>query len=675
MRAVPWALAILLLAVPILAPLYPPASAPTGDTGTWSRVYPGVPGAWVALRLVALAAGAALVATLSGAGPWTTAPHIARAPEPRRAMAVAATGVAVLLLGLALRADGLSRGMQLAFLVLLAVPALLLRVRADADERSRGLRSAAWTSAGVIALWLGVGLVAWPHAPRSADAVDTWLGFQFLGAASLDGRNILREGFLTGMNGVPLFLQGLPLFGPGRLEPSFGVVQAFHALWLALSAALVARLAARWIGGAAAPIAAAAFLFSPFVLLFPMNPTAYFQGPLYTAILLTLLDRFWRTGSAAALAGLVALGAVAATNPAATPVVAVVGVVTACRAWRGPRPAPLPALAALLVGVAALLATAPGPGALRAMAVSYTALVGDWDGLEAVLLGQRTPFDVPALWGSGWRGPADIALGAVLSPFAVARTPLRLWGDVLLDPLGGALAAVGIALSLRGARREPALGFLLALLAAALAPGVTSSYDRPSHTRMFCMPVPLALASALGFEALRRAFPRARALTPAALAGVAAGGLAVFHVVTPSLLPSSALTLAFESRPPDEAVLLEHPPPWDPSWLHVRRLANALPEKPLRVAAFRDAGSLAAPSDGDGPVGPVLLWSPALEYDLHVGEVVCARFATARRYTIVDRIGRSRLLAADVAGSGWEPALPRARWSASPCAADGGAPR
>ena len=42
----------------------------------------------------------------------------------------------------------------------------------------------------------------------------------------------------------------------------------------------------------------------------------------------------------------------------------------------------------------------------------------------------------------------------VLPPFAIPRTPLRLGGDCLFDPVGAAFAGLGLALAVRGARRE-----------------------------------------------------------------------------------------------------------------------------------------------------------------------------------------------------------------------------
>ena len=89
-------------------------------------------------------------------------------------------------------------------------------------------------------------------------------------------------------------------------------------------------------------------------------------------------------------------------------------------------------------------------------------------------------------------------LASLLSPFASSRTALRLWGDVVYEPVGAALAAIGVAICLRHAWRQRVAALPLALLLATLTPGFISSTDQPSLLRIMGAPVAVALLAAVG---------------------------------------------------------------------------------------------------------------------------------------------------------------------------------
>jgi hypothetical protein len=344
--------------------------------------------------------------------------------------------------------------------------------------------------------------------------------------------------------------------------------------------------------------------------------------------------------------------------------------VLACGAWRLRQRRALVAVAGLGC-VAALLPALPALADFGRMLGDYTEGRGDWIALESVLFGQRSPLDVPALWQSGRAGAIDIPLSALLAPFAIARQPIRLWGDALLDPVGGALAALGLALCARRARREAQARFVLLVLAAALLPAFVSSYDRASLTRLFAAPVILALLSGVGFRVLQRAFApgRGRAAALVVTLCVSLGGTWLFDAANPRILRASWLSIALESlashrapRPP--AVLLSYGGALDLSWLHVGRIASHVPERPLPWLRFDGPPSLAA---ADEAGAGVLLWSPALEADAGISRAVCARWPRSTLYTLEDRPGRSRARAASLPGTAWAPSLPPTRWSAVRC--------
>lgn len=669
---------LLLLAymVPLFVP--PGATPPLLVAPTLSeRLFPGVPPLWMAVRLICLAVGAALVAGAS-TQQILRSPGLGRAPlppPPRARRWIGLASAAALALAGSM-ARSFTRPEQELFLLALAVPPLLFVVRGSG--RADAALGRAWLPViAVLSVWIAIGALTWPHNPRMASAVDTWLGYQFLVQAAIDGRNLLTQGSLPGMSGVPLFLQGVSLLTPAQPLPPMALVQGMTVVWLLGSAAATAAASSHVLPRSAAPVVAAALLFSPFVLFFPLNSTAYFQGPLYTAALLLALAGIHVRRSSACVVAFGAISGIAVANPANGPLTLALGAVAAFSSLRSPRVPTAAVAAGLCCFLAALVPQLPDVGALRNMVQDYVATSGEWRGLERVLLGQRTPFDVPQLWAAGHSGSLDIPLGALLSPFASPRTPIRLWGDALLDPLGAVFTAVGIAAVLRDARRCRVAALLLILLGAALLPAFTSSYDRPSHTRGYCAPVLLALFAGVGFEVLRRRLlPRVSAIGVGCLgaAGIAAGGSVLFHVVNPAILAESSLALAVRLRDATPVaggmLLLEHPGPEDLSWLYTGPIAALVPHRPLAVRRFEGVASVANAAGAAGPVAEILLATPALDADRGVVEAVCRRWPNTAVYTLLDRAGESRLLAMRPEGGSWQPRWPEERWSVRTCRPD-----
>jgi hypothetical protein len=268
--------------------------------------------------------------------------------------------------------------------------------------------------------------------------------------------------------------------------------------------------------------------------------------------------------------------------------------------------------------------------------------------------------------------PIYIPLAALLTPFAIPRTPARLWGDALYDPLGTGLAACGIVVCLLGLRRSMLARGLLVLLFVALLPAFLSSSDRPSLTRTCMAPVVLSLLCAVGFEMVRRTFSggrRPRLFSLAASAGIAGGGILLFDFVNPRILPASSTAIALEAlgpRPsPGNVTILEHAGA-EYGWLQVRRSASTIPRQPIDVVSYAGAESL-DPLRETGDSQALVVWSPGLEEHRGVSHEVCARWPKARLYTLRDRTGCSEAFAAELAGVAWRPALADDRWTASAC--------
>lgn len=672
-RSVAGLLLLCAYAVPLFAP--PDATPVSSAQGTdlLARLFPGIPGWWVAARLASLAAGAVLLSKPAVSLPRLDGPQAALA-SPR--VRVAALAVALALVTGSLFADRLARAGQVAIVLGIAIPPLLLylgeRRESDRAAMPRGAVAATWICAALIAAWVAARFGAAWHAPRTAVPVDLWESFGWLLDAARDDRNLLLSSGQPGISNAHMILLG---FG-GGLEPSLAAVEIAHAAWLCAAAAGVAALAHRFVTPSALPVAVATFLFSPFLLLMPHSPSPFGIYLALAAVMALALARFTATNSLAALTALGSAAGLASTTAYGLPWVGFAGVTAACLLlWRRPRPVwifwALPGLCFLVVALPSL----PDADGFRALVDRYVVQRGAWATLEAILLGQRSPFDpaVQDVWSTGQRGLLDVPLGSLLSPFAAPRTALRLWADAIFDPLGTSLAAIGIAVCVRRLRTDVAARVLLAGLAAAIVPGTLwSAYDRASLTRNLALPIPIGLLAGVGFEALRSRFfgsSRAAVAGVATAVAIAASGVLLFDVVNPRVLPASALSIQLEAlgdaREPRDAVQLVYGRPDPVAWLYAERIARHLPRVPLPSRRYVGSQSL---YDEQGRVPELLLWTPALEHDESIARTLCERWPDASIYVLADRAARSVAFAARVRGPDWVPSLPQTRVRVAGCA-------
>jgi hypothetical protein len=657
-------------ALPLFAP---PATvcAPlvSGDAGLLARVLPGVPASWILSRLVCVLAAAGIVA----GGAWRWVPR----RVPVHVGSVPAIGVAVwvaLVFAAALAATGvfaesLERGAQLAYIAGLFVPALVLviaypprRARVDAWSIAVLALAVAWAVARLVLAW---------NSPRSADAVDTLTGASMLEETENAGLNILTHGPLVGASHLFLVFHGLGLYGPaGVLTRSLHTLQVLNVLWTAVAAVALGSIAARVIGRPAAPIAAAALLFSPLMLLGPLVSIPMYHGVLIAALLALLWMAIHAHRSPPAVAAFGALAGVGFGHPNTLLVtVAACGAAlwSACRRPRMPRP--LIALG-VLTWVAAVYPGLPAPSTLRSMQQSFTRGTRPWDALEPAVLGQLDPALSHAPVDEPPPRSLDLVVGTLLAPIAIPRTALRLWGDALFEPVGAALGLCGVLACLLAWRRSCLARVLLAALVIALLPGVVSSYDRVSLTRITLLGCALPLFAALGFELIVRwTAVSARAAAAAAVAAIAIGGMLLFDVVNPRILPASAFGIALEalgSSPTDDVAFLDYSE-WEFAWLgRVRQIGAIIRPQPIRVVRYGGRESLAALTAADH-VPEIVFWTPGLERYRSIADHVCARWPRARVFTLRDRPGCSRVYAAVLNGRDWQPALAADRWTAQPC--------
>ncbi len=672
-RAVLAALLLLAFALPLFAPPAP-VRVLAADASFLARLYPGVPPLWVAGRLVALALGALL---LSGVPVADRQPFRAAATGPRTgkgALRWLALGVALAHAVSALWVTRLGAAGQAAFVLMLGVPALLLAwpLRTPVPPPRR---AALVPVATLILLWTVWRLIGDLYSPRAADVIDTWRVLSDIETYLAQGKNFLVDGLdpdLPGVPATPLFFQGLPLFQSGLVPVSFQCMQVLQILWLGASAVGVAALARTLVGARGMLIAVAVFLFAPYTRFMPLNAGPYVVGPMYSTAIALCAVAACRRRSEAALAALGAVAGLALSYPGVAPTIALYGALTAWHLRRGWRARWLGCAVGLASFAAAGLGTVPYIYTLGGMAAEHLRMQGVFTLLEGVAQGQL-PIGgtVDLAVSSVVRRPLDIAVGALLSPFANARIAIRLWGDALFDPLGTVLIAVGVAACLRSARRSPVARFLLVFLAGALAPALLSNVDRPNMTRALVLPVPAALLAAAGFDVLRRQVGGGRGRRWAAAAVAAAicvGGVVLFDIVNPRILGASSLGLMFRAVQGDaaeRAVVVNYPKPFSPhvQWLFVDPVARYAGKRP--IAVVEDTGREIPPPAG--VTRDLLFWSPGADVDLQLSRGVCAQWPGATLYEIWDESGLARVLAARVGGREWKPADALARWRSSSC--------
>ena len=684
----------LVYVLPLFAP--PPAAAPelaaASGLPLLVRLFPGWP-AW--LTLVRL--GAALLAV--GATVFALRPAAASPPEvmtthtpaaPRLAaslvwsLTLVVAYVAIASGQIALPSGGqVARWMPVAWLAALLVPPLLLGRPSPGRSEAGG---SMWPTALVVLAWSAWRFLDGIGNVRSAEIVDLWPGFEWLRVAVIDGRNVLFEAVQPGLPSTSLLFLGLPIFSALAVTPSLATIQAIHLGWFALDAALLGALLRRRWSGRAAAVGVAVFLFSPFVLTLALSPSPYGVFLFFVVVALLLLRRLFDTGCPTTLVALATVAGLATMSAHLLPFVLVGGIgVAVWLARREPGTPPLVWASAALAFFAAAAPHLPGPTALAAMSEAYVDARASWPVVERVVQGQRSLFEPPGpdfLWKTGeWR-PLDVAFGALVSPLAVTRTPLRLWGDTLFDPLGALLALVGALVGLKHTRGgsakrgaafagrvdpAPALLLLLSLAPAALA----SAFDRASVTRNLASPVAMAICAAAGAHALAAAPGLARfgrTLAPILVLAIALPSAWLYDVVNRRILTSSWLAIAIEAvapaRPAGRIVVADHGGLYRMPFLHAEGIAHGVASPPFEHWLFD--GDLGTVEEGGEPA--LLILSPALEKDANLLGRICARWPAARVFTLVDRSGWSKVLVAAMDGAAWTPALPEDRWSDRPCA-------
>lgn len=674
----PWRLGaagalVLVYAAPLLWPPGPAPWVPDVHAPLLARLFPGVPPLWVAVRLASLCGAAVL---LAGAGLRGLPPPFRAAavlPAPARAdVRLPALAVATLQAAYAPWARTLGPAGQVAYLLALAVPPLLLAVPVAVRWRPSALRRALPLGLAIVA-WAAICLAVDGDAPRVAHAVDGWRGIVDIHRFVARGKNLLADLLdpeLPGLGAALLVFLGLPLFQAGALPLTNGWMTVFQVLSLAGCATGVALLARRLVGPGVALVAVTVFLFSPYIRFVTLVPGPFLAGPIYaTGIALCALAASRRRSEAA----LVALGAVSGVALTFPGVVPVAGLFVAATLWHLRRDwrrvwvglaGGLAAFAAVVVPAMPEVLT-PGHMGQHLGGHGVVAL------LEPALLGQLPVGAFSEARAVQVSRPLDIVAGAALLPFANPRTAIRLWGDAIFDPIGAVLVAVGLVVCLRAARRSPGARWLLLFSLAALCPAFVSPVDRVDIVHAVTIPVPVALLAAVGFAAVRRQIDWGRwrrGLATGVAIAIAIGGTLLFDVVNPRILAASSMGILFRVLPADAAdrvVVLDYPPEHgiDVRWLFTGAMTALGGPRPVGYLAY---GGGALPAEGLAADGrDIVVWSPGLEQDLGVRDAVCAAWPGAALLEIWDRTGLSRVHAAFRDGAAWQPAA--ARWRREEC--------
>lgn len=668
------ALALALAAIYVL-PLYAPPEAGTtaAETGRIARLFPGVPAAWILVRLGALALAVVLFGSALQPTSTPRSPPAAATEPPKPLRPHFLWWALALALGLALASLGIGRArgsVQLAFVMLLLGPALLVHLAHRRRRAPWRWLSALAPGLGLFALWAGVRVAGFWGDARAATPVDTWQNFTSLESAVATGSGLLSGRFEPGASDLVHLLTGATLLSAIGRPPTFLWVQMIELAWLVATLVPLALLATRIAGAPAALVATAVVLFSPATQFYLFTPPPFALATAFTTWLIFLLHRLRASQSPAALVGLGTLGGLClAFGQTAVPA-AFVGAATAVTIAMRWRAVSKPTLAiAIACLCAASLPVIPGVEELQAIRTRYLERFLPWELTEAVLFGQVSPF---VLTGAGsWAAPAgqwlDIVAGTLLAPLATPRTALRLWGDTFIEPIGVCLAVAGATMVAFG-RARGAAGTLVGFIAIALALGFTSSYDRASLIRILALPVAMALLAAVGFTGI--AGRNRRTAWPAALAGsalIAASGLWIFDAVNPRILARSWVSIAIDAAAdaPQEAILLDYGRAENLSWLNVAVMAQRVPRTALRTLAFADRSSL--PAATELVPEPIFLWSPALEADEGVAQQICTQWPDARLFVMRDPAGISTAWGATVARH-WYPALHPTRWTEHACA-------
>ncbi len=664
-----------------LAPAGRSLAWPQPEAGLLGRLFPGVPALWVLGRIASLAAGAVLLVMSGPVGSplrtvrraTRTAPSLAAGPWS--AWLATASSLA-LLIWLATRPP---TGPVAASLYVLGavVPALTLGALALAPRRracGEHLASPpALACLGVVLVWLVFAALPSIGSPLAASMVDLWESHRWLERALQGEQELFGTRGQPGISQIYMVLlgvPGLPASGPELLA----AVQSMHFFWLAVTGLALGGLVAVWVRAELAPVGVAAFLFSPFALSLCTSPSPFGMMTALGTLLLLLLGAFVATASEASLLALASIAGLCVMSAYLYPLLAFGGLVTAGRLARGPRPRPVALLAATLAFAAAAAPSLPGPDEIGEMSALYVDRNGAWLLLESILLGQRDPFDPPGpqgYWNSGAGGPLDVALGALLAPFATPRTAIRLWSDSLLEPVATALATVGLLAALRHAARSSGSRALLLVLGFCLLPGtLASAYDRASLLRNLFVPSILCVAAAGALSILpARAWEGRPGRAAALAAGLGLLGWLYFSASGLARLPESAVAIAIravgDTPPPGGAVWLDHRAEYGLDWLFVAPQLEQVGRGAIRrvpLEEFDATGGL-----GGRPRAELLLWSPGLEDNAHVAGTICRLWPGASLFVLLDRAGLNRAFAARPDGPGWRPQLDPRRFVEISC--------
>jgi len=665
--------ATLLLVFCIVAPLVPPPPAwsdPPDPSGTfWDRMFPGVPSLWVVARLGCLFAGSALLclhrSRLSYVEP-TPAPSVATTrPVSAQNLALATASVVAIA---AFWAADFPRWLETLYFVGLLAPALVLGLAEVQGVASRCLAAVRRARHLLVlpGLWVVAALVTGWRSPRVASVVDMWFLMQRLADAAFGGAKVLSASAIPGLTNAYMMLEGVSLLGPRGLPLSFPFIQLVHVFWTAVAAVGVGQLVNRFLGREAALVAQATLLFSPFVLSFPLNPGNVYIMPLGTVVLALLLIAYRDRSSASAFLAFVAVAGFTGRIPQLTFVTAILGVGMLAVVSRSPELGWRIWGAASLAAVAAIVPGFPDLSTIQASTREFTLGTAQMHAILLGLFGQRSAVFIDGALMAGQPQPFDVPLAAILSPFVIARSPMRLLGDSLFDPIGTVLLALGIGASLIAPSYRRLGGFLLLLLATSMVIALTSSGDIVSHTRLAPALVPVSALAGIGFLVVAdllqgRIAPRRLAV--ATIASIIAAGMFQFHVVGPRILPASWMTIAMQAwsgRATPRPVWLDY------GWfdcLHVERVGSLLPSPPYSTreyCGFERSIRTIDPSE-------VYFWSPALESDARVSCTICERWPEAALYAMQDGAGQFQAFAAVPPGVSWEPGVRPTRWEVAPC--------
>ncbi len=658
--------ALLSMTVATLLAWIPPAARPLPPPGLapdlLSSLFPGTDRGWLLLRCACLAAticGGAWLArypeSVGEARKHASPARQAYAPvgSPWRDPAVAAALLAML----AVLACGgpWSKGWQIAWPFLTAGLALAVRgsraTRPGLDRRTLvGVAAAVPVAAAWVAarLWQSLG------SPRRADLGDFLEGQRCIAAASRAGVDLLREGCAPGLAYLPWLPFGMGLLGNNGEPPTLDTLTLLNTALPALTALLVGLAAAGAGLGASSLVAMAVVLGSPLVLMHSLA-TPIFVFSFYTAAIAALVFLQNRRPDGRKLAALGALCGLAATMPNTVLVVPwAVFALACCKGWR--TKSRLHGPVALLAFLVLALPSVPAWQQLLRGARELAVAERPWSVWEAGVAGQIAPLSIEALAQLPVdTTPATRTLGLLLAPWATPRTPMRLWGDVFIEPLGAGLALLAIVTLIGAAlrRHRDANGLLLvALFAATLLPGIPTTYDRPSLTRIEALVVPMALLAACGSEILRRCFGllgrRAAAGGLLALSFAMAalcGGSVLFDRTGAATLPQTALRIALDAVATSPL----------PVAFGERIAAEPGFARPVLASLRPSAELFAGAAAPETAATTILAWSPGEEETWQTGRRLCEAGFEGHFFVAEDATRLHRVFLAVPPGFDWKP--------------------